>query len=135
MLTQIYSIPPTSLDDVSRVSFMVAIVDSFGNVKRILIGRTTLDSNPLTLPLIESLNSMRDLDGSGMLLNENNHPIYHSDKSQSLIPYRGQSGSQPFFYDDTASDGTRLMRYYQPVLGRPWAIVLTVPAQRAQQLA
>ena len=27
------------------------------------------------------------------------------------------------------------MRYYQPVLGRPWAIVLTVPAQRAQQLA
>lgn len=135
VLTQIYSIPPTSLDDVSRVSFMVAIVDSFGNVKRILIGRTTLDSNPLTLPLIESLNSMRDLDGSGMLLNENNHPIYHSDKSQSLIPYRGQSGNQPFFYDDTASDGTRLMRYYQPVLGRPWAIVLTVPAQRAQQLA
>ena len=78
--------PLTSLDDVSRVSFMVAIVDSFGNVKRILIGRTTLDSNPLTLPLIESLNSMRDLDGSGMLLNENNHPIYHSDKSQSLDP-------------------------------------------------
>ena len=27
------------------------------------------------------------------------------------------------------------MRYYQPVLGRPWAIVLTVPAQRAQRLA
>ena len=51
VLTQIYSIPLTSLDDVSRVSFMVAIVDSFGNVKRILIGRTTLDSNPLTLPL------------------------------------------------------------------------------------
>ena len=54
------------------------------NVKRILIGRTTLDSIA-DVAAIESLNSMRDLDGSGMLLNENNHPIYHSDKSQSLI--------------------------------------------------
>lgn len=135
VLTQIYSIPPTTLEDASRVSFMVAIVDSFGNVQRILIGRTTLESNPLTLPLIESLNNMRDLDGSGMLLNENNRAIYHSDREQVLETYTGQSGSQPFFYDDTASDGTRLMRYYQPVLGRPWAVVLTVPAQRAQQLA
>lgn len=135
VLTQIYSIPPATLEDDSRVSFMVAIVDSFGNVQRILIGRTTLVSNPLTLPLIESLNNMRDLGGSGMLLNENNRAIYHSDESQSLTTYTGQSGNQPFFYDDTASDGTRLMRYYQPVLGRPWAIVLTVPAQRAQQLA
>lgn len=135
VLTQIYSIPPTTLEDVSRVSFMVAIVDSFGTVQRILIGRTTLESNPLTLPLVESLNNMRDLGGSGMLLNENNRAIYHSDKTQSLLTYTGQGGSQPFFFDDTASDGTRLMRYYQPVLGRPWSIVLTVPAQRAQQLA
>ncbi|NOH00968.1 MAG: HAMP domain-containing protein [Chloroflexi bacterium] len=135
VLTQIYSIPPATLEEVSRVSFMVAIVDSFGNVQRILIGRTTLESNPLTLPLIESLNNMRDLGGSGMLLNENNRAIYHSDKAQLLTAYTGQSGNEPFFYDDTASDGTRLLRYYQPVLGRPWAIVLTVPAQRAQQLA
>ncbi|MCQ3938950.1 MAG: hypothetical protein DPW18_18175 [Chloroflexi bacterium] len=135
VLTQIYSIPPAAMEDVSRVSFMVAIVDSSGSVQRILIGRTTLESNPLTLPLIESLNNMRDLGGSGMLLNENNRAIYHSDKTQVLTPYTGQTGTQPFFYDDTASDGTRLLRYYQPVLGRPWAIVLTVPAQRAQQLA
>lgn len=135
VLTQIYSIPPASLEDLSRVSFLVAIVEPSGQVRRILIGRTTLEANPLTLPLIESLNNMRDLGGAGMLLNENNQVIYHSDRTQSLSTYAGQRGSQPFFYDDTASDGTRQMVYYQPVVGRPWAIVLTVPAQRAQQLA
>lgn len=135
VLTQIYSIPPLSMETDSRVSFLVAIVDSSGQVQRILIGRTTLEVNPLTLPLIESLNNMRDLGGAGMLLNENDRVIYHSDKSQSLSTYNGERGSQAFFYDDTAPDGTRQMVYYQPVVGRPWAIVLTVPAQQAQQLA
>ena len=135
VLTQIYSIPPSTIEESSRVSFMVAIVDSTGQVPRILIGRTTLESNPLTLPLIESLNNMNDLGGTGMLLNENNRVIYHSDKTQTLSTYNGQQGSTAFFYDDTAPDGTREMVYYQPVLGRPWAVVLKVPAQRAQQIA
>ncbi|MBL8051079.1 MAG: cache domain-containing protein, partial [Anaerolineales bacterium] len=117
VLTQTYSIPPSTLEESSRVSFMVAIVDSTNQVKRILIGRTTLESNPLTLPLIGSLNNMNDLGGTGMLLNENNRVIYHSDKTQSLSTYNGQQGSEAFFYDDTAPNGTREMVYYQPVFG------------------
>lgn len=135
VLTQIYSFPPSSTDEFSRVSFMVAVQDSAGQVKRILIGRTTLESNPLTLPLIESLNNMNDLDGVGMLLNEDNNVIYHSDKTQATTTYTGQQAPESFFYDDTAPDGTRELVYYQPVFGRPWAVVLKVPAQRAQQIA
>lgn len=135
VLTQIYSFPPSSTDEFSHVSFMVAVLDSTGQVKRILIGRTTLESNPLTLPLIESLNNMNELDGVGMLLNENNRVIYHSDKTQATTTYTGQQGQEGFFYDDTAPDGTRELVYYQPVFGRPWAVVLKVPAQRTQQIA
>ncbi|MEK6750857.1 MAG: ATP-binding protein [Chloroflexota bacterium] len=134
VLTQIYSIPPLSVGDVSRVSFLVAIVDA-GQVQRILIGRTTLETNPLTLPLIESINHMVGLGGTGFLLNENNRILYHSDPAQALTTYNGQRGSEAFFYDDTAADGTRELVYYQPVLGRPWAIVLKVPAQQVQQFA
>ncbi len=135
VLTQIYSIPPTSVDDVSRVSFLVAIVDGVGQVQRVLIGRTTLETNPLTLPLIKNIDNMRELDGAGFLLNENGRIIYHSDKTQLLTTYAEQRSDQPLFYDGTASDGTRQLVYYQPVKGRPWAVVLTVPAQKAQQLA
>ena len=135
VLTQIYSVPPASANDTPRVSFMVAIVDSFGQVQRVLIGRTTLKTNPLTLPLIESIDHMSDLGGTGILLDENGNIIYHSEGSQSLTVYNGERRSEAFFYDDTAPDGTRQLVYYQPVLGRPWAIVLTVPAQQAQQIA
>ncbi len=135
VLTQIYTIPPVLLTDASKVSFLIAIVEPPDRVVRILIGRTTLESNPLTLPLIESLNNMRDLDGVGMLLDENGRVIYHSDRAQILLPYEGETASAAFFYEATAPDGTRQVAYYQPVVGRPWAIVLKIPARRAQQLA
>ncbi len=78
---------------------------------------------------------MRDLGGAGLLLNENGRILYHSDKTQLLTTYSGQRGDKAEFYDDTASDGTRQLVYYQPVPGGPWSVVLTVPAQQAQQLA
>jgi PAS domain S-box-containing protein len=135
VLTQIYSIPPTSVDEASRVSFMVAIVDGSGQVQRVLIGRTTLETNPLALPLVENINNMRALGGTGILLNENGRTIYHSDKTQLLTTYTEKLGDEPSFYDSTAPDGTRQLVYYHPVKGRPWSVVLTVPAQKAQQLA
>ena len=134
VLTQIYSIPPSSENAKPRVTFMVAIVDAFGQVQRVLIGRTTLVTNPLTLPLIESIDHMVDLGGTGILLDENNRIIYYSEGTQPT-GYNGERSTEASFYDDTAPDGTRQLVYYQPVIGRPWAIVLTVPAQQAQQIA
>jgi len=135
VLTQIYSIPPNSAEATSRVSFMAAISDSSGQVQRVLIGRTTLETNPLTLSLIESIDHMRDLGGTGLLLDENNRIIYSSEISQPLTIFKNERHSEAIFYDDTAADGTRQLVYYQPVIGHPWAIVLSVPAQQAQQIA
>lgn len=133
VLSQVYSIPPISETGSSRVAFLAAIRDT--QVRRVLIGRTTLEANPLTLPLIKSLETMRTLDGEGLLVDDANRIIYHSDKSRVLTQYEGRMAPEPFFYDDTAPDGTRQLVYYHPVVGRPWAVVLMVPAQRAQQLA
>ncbi len=135
VLTQIYSIPPLSVTESARVSFLVGIFDASGQVQRVLIGRTTLETNPLTLPLVESINNMKNLGGTGFLLDEDGRIIYHSDTTQLVTTYDGRRGPEPLFYDDTATDGTRQLVYYQPVIGRPWAVVLTVPAQQAQQLA
>ena len=135
VLTQVYSIPPNSAEDTSRVSFMAAILDSSGQVQRVLIGRTTLETNPLTLSLIESIDHMRDLGGTGLLLDENNRIIYSSEISQPLTIFKKERHSEAIFYDDTAADGTRQLVYYQPVIGHPWAVVLSVPARQAQQIA
>ncbi len=135
VLVQIYSIPAGVSNTSARVSFLVAIVDSAGVVQRVLIGRTTLNSNPLTVPLRNSLESMRELHGSGMLLDENGRVLYSAGENRLPAEAVASASGEPRFYESTAADGTRQMVYYQPVLGRPWAIELTVPAQQAQQLA
>ncbi len=132
--TQVYSIPPLTPGGSARVSFLAALSEA-GGVRRVLIGRTTLGTNPLTQPLLNTLNSMSELNGLGLLLDENSRILYHSSQDQMLTTYSGPRSDQPALQEITASNGTRQLVYYQPVLGRPWAVVLTIPAQQAQQLA
>jgi signal transduction histidine kinase len=132
---QIYAIPPGETGGVARVSFIVAIKDGADQTQRVLLGRTDMGINPLTQPLIQSLSAMTEMGGNGILLDDNGMILYHPNASQIRTAYMGQLSEQPLFYDDTAPDGTRQIVYYQPVAGRAWAIVLTVPAQETQQLA
>ncbi|HUI87470.1 MAG TPA: ATP-binding protein [Anaerolineales bacterium] len=136
VLTQIYTIPPGSSGESARISFLVAVADSSHQVQRLLLGRTTLATNPLTQPLINSLDNLSksDLNGEGLLLDENGDVIYQTSGgvlTATSIP----RSDQPSFSNSTAPNGTRELVYYQPVEGAPWAIVLTIPASQVQQLA
>ena len=135
VLTQVYTLPPAPGQNAARVSFLIAVTDSNGTIVRVLIGRTNLTVNPITVPLINSLNSMSALNGKGFLVDESGRILYHPNPGRIMTRYEGQTGSAPLFYDDTAANGTRELVYYQPVVGRPWAVVLTVPAQQVQRLA
>jgi len=133
--TQIYSIPPNAAGTVARVSFIVAVRDENLQTQRVLLSRTDLGINPLTQPLIQSLSEMTTVHGTGLIVDGDGRILYHPDTTLIGTVYPGQRGDQPLFYDETAPDGKRQMVHYQPVEGRPWSIVLTVPAQEAQQLA
>jgi len=127
---QMYTVPPVVEGEAAGVSFLAAIPGT----DRVLIGRTYLSSNPYTRSLINNLNSLAGVNGAGELIADG-VIVYHSQAAQNWTPYEGQRSDQPAFFDDTASLGTRELVYYQPVLGYPWAVVLTIPAQEAQQLA
>lgn len=135
VLSQIYSIPAANGQNTARISFLTALIDqSTGQPERVLIARTNLDTNPFTLPLINGLESMSELFGQGILLDENGRIIYHTDQTLIMETYPGQKTETADFYEDTAADGTRNLVYFQPVTGRSWAVVLTVPAEQAQLL-
>jgi signal transduction histidine kinase/HAMP domain-containing protein len=136
VLVQIYSIPSATPDGSARVSFMIGIVNSTAQVQRVLVGRTTLLTNPLTQSLITSLKSIEDLNGTGLLLDENGKIIYAFSQTGNIpTTFEKPKDQSSPFYTSTASDGTRQLVYYLPVVARPWAIVLIVPAQQSQQLA
>jgi len=85
--------------------------------------------------LINNLNSLSDVNGVGMLIDDQNNILYHTQPALIMTLYDGERGAEPSFFDETASNGTRQLVYFQPIPGHPWAIVLNVPAQETQQIA
>ena len=132
---QSYTIPPDEGGTSAQVSFMAEVKDEQGSIRGVLIGRSDLNSNTFTQPLLLGLNNLAGVDGEGMLLDENNRILYAKDPALLMSPYTVRQSDQPLFFKDTAPDGTRRLVYVQRAEGRPWAIVLAVPAHRAQQLA
>ncbi len=126
-----YSIPPEVNGGAARISFITVLPDA----ERVLIARTDLQTNPYMRSMVNSLNSLQELNGAGMLIDEQGYVIYHPQSSFIRTKYSGGQIDQLGFQQETASNGTRELVYYQPVPGHPWAIVLTVPAQQTQQIA
>lgn len=131
---QFYVIRPDSGSVAAWISFITPIEDG-KSPGEVLIGRSDLASNPLARPILTSLRSMSDIEGTGMLLDENDNILYHPQPEMLMLRYTGRVGGAASFYEDTASDGTRQLVFYQPVIGRSWGVLLTVPARYVQQQA
>jgi signal transduction histidine kinase/HAMP domain-containing protein len=129
-----FTTSPAPGEDTARVSFLAALSDEDQTEQRVLIGRSSLHHNPLTEPLISSLFSLTKSDGQGILVDENNRILVHPDPALVMTRYTGPTGQTPFLFEDTAPDGTRLLSFYMPAVGRPWFIVASIPAYRAQEI-
>lgn len=130
-----YPIPPEGDEPSAQVSFWGPIKDRNGVIQGALVGRTDLKSNPFTKPVLASLDSLSGSDGEGILLDDKGRILYNSQNTGLLQLYTGRTVEDKGFFDETAPDGTRRLVYYQRTLGHAWAVVLAVPARRAQQLA
>jgi PAS domain S-box-containing protein len=135
MPIQMYTLPPTLGGVSARLSFLAAVYNDQGVRSGVLVGRTELATNPFTESLIISLNSLSDTNGQGMLLDDSGTILYATSSNWVMKKYAGQSSQQGIYFDGLTPDNTRSMMYYQPVLSRPWAIVVAVPAQETQQIA
>lgn len=136
VVVQSYPIPPAKGEQAAQMAFIAAVQDENNQVRGVLVGSTNLATNPFTRPIIATLDSMLDVYGEGFLLDENRRILYHHSPELLMSTYNGpvfQDG--PHFYDQNAADGTRHLVLYQPTVGRPWAVVMSVPARRVQQLA
>jgi len=132
--TQAYVIKPMIGETSAQVSFLGVVRDG-DQIKGVLLGRTDFNTNPFTQPAIQALAGMEALGGEGMILSEEGTILYHPSSSQVMSKYLGLRPEKAGFFDEISSKNTRRFVYYQPVEGRPWAIVLAVPAQVAQQTA
>jgi PAS domain S-box-containing protein len=134
-LIQVFTVPPRLNGLPADVSFMAAIRDSQGNVKGILLGRSDLTSNHFTSPAIRSMQSVAQLGGEGMILDENQTILYHTNSSMIMQAYYGSVEDDEKLYNDISSTGESLLAYYRKVPDSTWSILLAVPAEQSQEVA
>jgi len=132
---QYFSIAPVSGQKTAQISFVAAIFDQNNQARRVLIGRSDLENNPFSKPIISGFQALTGDEDIGILVDENRRILVHPDPNMVMTTYMGRTSDVPLFYEDTLPDGTRMLVYYQPTVGRSWAIILMTPVYRAQELA
>jgi len=136
MPLQSYPIPAREGGKSARIAFLAAVRDEQKRARGVLIGRSEMFSNPYMQPVIASLNALKDIKGTGILLDEERRILYHSTSATLMTEYPGAlSAGEPKLDVKSGEDGTRVLVYSQPTTGRAWTVVISVPATYAQRIA
>jgi HAMP domain-containing protein len=132
---QIISTNPDSGSAAAILSFIAGVMSREGVLRGVIIGRSDLAANPFAKPLLSSISSLSAVDGEGMLVDDHGMILYHPDPSRIMTPYTGRIEGSPIFYEATSISGNRELVYFHPVVGRPWSVIITVPARYVQEQA
>jgi PAS domain S-box-containing protein len=118
------------------MSFVVPVADANGSQIGTLIGRTSIEENPILRPAIEQLHSLTSSNGSGFIVDDRGQIIYHTDRAQvgqswapAVKPAEALSSSIQAgrAYRDLNSSNTRVLVFYMPVSGYPWTVGIVMP--------
>lgn len=132
--SQIYTVPAVEGETSAQISFLAGIKDSDGIVKGVLLGRADLVSNPFTQATVHAVQQIQEkFGGTGLFLDENGVVVYPVDE-RGIYEYTGTI-PETSFEDILSPDGKRSFVYARQTIGRPWTILLFVPAEYTQQLA
>ena len=137
VLFQFYPILPAPDGQTARLCFLAAVQDDDMRVRGVLLGRVDLASTPMMLPVLATLSSVNDLGGESLLVDDQLGIVLYSSRGYNVMEkYQGKIPEEALLAsNEAAEDGTRRMAYYQPVIGHPWTVIITLPANQAQQLA
>jgi PAS domain S-box-containing protein len=132
---QSYAIPPRPEGESARMSFFATVMDKDGNVAGVLWGRADIATNPFSQPFIDALDVISEAGGSGQIIGDHDVILYHTVSQRVMKEYAGTHYTTPTYYEGPAPDGTVQARFYQPVVGRQWAVLVTMPATAVQTIA
>lgn len=128
--------PPSGIGNRTVITFIGSIPSADGLPEGVLVGLADLESNPFTQPILSDLRGIKDLGGVGYLLDEQGRVLYSSEENLFGLFFPSIDITlEEGFSKQTTADGTRQLMYIRSALGRPWTVMLTIPAVRAQQLA
>ncbi len=133
---QVYVTPPSGSGSKTAITFLGSISSPEEDSSGVLVGLVDLESNPFTQPILSDLKAINELGGVGYLLDEQGRVLYSSEENLFGLFFPSfDLRHEEVFSKQTSADGIRQLVYIRSALGRPWTVMLTLPAVKAQQLA
>ncbi len=130
------------VNDQAMVSFVVPVTrEDSGQVIGTLLGRTSLQSNPIMVRLRDSLQNTLGT-GVGYIITENNQIVVHPDNARILQAWGFDRAQTPVeqmtggaAYEDRFPDGTPRLLFVQLADGSTWKVAIELPIVRVLELA
>jgi PAS domain S-box-containing protein len=135
VLIQSYVIAPEQGETSAQIAFIAAIPDEYGLAKGVLSARTNLGINLFSQPALLALKEIEEAGGEGVILDDQNRILYHSNPSLILTKYQERVPEESEFFTDTSGTGTRRMVYASISEAKDWKILLSLPASYTQDLS
>jgi PAS domain S-box-containing protein len=133
---QVYVSPPSGTGNKTVITFMGSISSEGDGQGGVLVGLVDLEANPFTQPILSDLRAINEMGGVGYLLDEQGRVLYSSNKDLGGLFFPVfDLRYEEVFSKQTTADGIKYLVYIRAALGRPWTVMLTLPAVQAQQLA
>ena len=130
--TQVITSPPVGEAPTGWVSFVAPLPDG----SHVLIGRASLDANPVTAPLVEALQTLEAYGGLGLVLDEEGRVLYPANMFQPPIPFQADEwvAAEGTMVAITSPTGERRWMIARRTLGRPWWVVALLPSDEVIRL-
>ncbi len=116
-------------------AFVAAVHNETGELSGVLIGRSDLSVTPFARPILTSVESLSDIGGKGIIVDEEGWILYHPDSNLIMTKFEGYTGSEASFFAAESSELESELVYYRPIEGKSWSVIISVPSQFAQQQA
>jgi PAS domain S-box-containing protein len=116
-------------------SFVVAVHNEGGELSGILIGRSDLSVTPFAKPILTSVGSLSDIEGRGMIVDEDGLILYHPNSNLIMTRYTGTAETESHFFASENPGLESELVFYRPIEGKSWSVIISVPSRFAQQQA
>ncbi len=136
---KIVTFPPMIGNPSAIMSVVVPVFDADQKINRLLVGRTNLDTNPYTQPVLSGLSQLTDLDGTGMLLDQDSRILVHPHSQMVYSRFNPMDsdgfGTRADYSIDDPGNIQKFLLYQRHLDDLPWSLVFSVPVLNIQKSA
>jgi PAS domain S-box-containing protein len=132
---QVVAVDPVEGQTAAQLSFITPVLDSNNEIRRVLVGHSSLGNNPYSQPILSTLRDPSDDKNIGMLLDEYQNILIHPNPDKVMTTFNGFTSDISPQRGEVMEDGIRMMYYYLPMSGNSWSVVTMVPVYKTQEQA